>query len=181
MRGQQIELLELLKQAICIVIDPLGPKDRLSMVSFSGHATRRTPLGSCVTDSSKATAKLTVGYTFAGLGGNNIVEGLGVSPRCLTAAGTKFVVASVILISDGQIVQAKGRRSKPCSAYVQAGRFLVLVYVPTTCPGKSVTRLVKVTCAYGDAVIGQAAHAAAPAAVIQRRYELTNGMALRRL
>jgi hypothetical protein len=130
MRGQQIELLELLKQAICIVIDPLGPKDRLSMVSFSGHATRLTPLGSCVTDSGKATAKLTVGYTFAGLGGNNIVEGLGVSPRCLTVARTKFVVASMILISDGQIVQAKGRRSKPCSAYVQAGRFLVLVYVP---------------------------------------------------
>lgn len=50
-----------------------------------------------------------------------------------------------------------------------------------TCPGKSVTRLVKVTCAYGDAVIGQAAHAAAPAAVIQRLYELTNGMGLRRL
>uniref|UniRef100_A0A453L7U6 VWFA domain-containing protein n=1 Tax=Aegilops tauschii subsp. strangulata TaxID=200361 RepID=A0A453L7U6_AEGTS len=53
-------------------------------------------------------------------------------------------------------------------------RFLVLVYVPRARPTESVTRLVKVTCAYKDAATGQAANAAAPAAVIQRPLELTD-------
>ncbi|KAI4988841.1 hypothetical protein ZWY2020_036158 [Hordeum vulgare] len=53
-------------------------------------------------------------------------------------------------------------------------RFLVLVYVPRARPAESVTRLVKVTCAYQDAATGQAANAAAPAAVIQRPLELTD-------
>ncbi|KAM3259756.1 hypothetical protein ACQJBY_051187 [Aegilops geniculata] len=53
-------------------------------------------------------------------------------------------------------------------------RFLVLVYVPRARPAESVTRLIKVTCGYKDAATGQAANAAAPAAVIQRPLELTD-------
>uniref|UniRef100_A0A453CYJ7 VWA-Hint protein Vwaint domain-containing protein n=1 Tax=Aegilops tauschii subsp. strangulata TaxID=200361 RepID=A0A453CYJ7_AEGTS len=51
-------------------------------------------------------------------------------------------------------------------------RFLVLVHVPKARPVESVTRLVKVSCTYKVAATGQAAHAAAPAAVIQRLLEL---------
>uniref|UniRef100_M8BNK6 VWFA domain-containing protein n=1 Tax=Aegilops tauschii TaxID=37682 RepID=M8BNK6_AEGTA len=50
-------------------------------------------------------------------------------------------------------------------------RFLVLVHVPKARPVESVTRLVKVSCTYKVAATGQAAHAAAPAAVIQRLLE----------
>jgi hypothetical protein len=57
-------------------------------------------------------------------------------------------------------------------------RFLLLVYVPRARPAESVTRLGKVTCAYRAAATGQAAHAAAPAAIIQRPHELTDGMAV---
>ncbi|XP_044401857.1 E3 ubiquitin-protein ligase WAV3-like [Triticum aestivum] len=53
-------------------------------------------------------------------------------------------------------------------------RFLVLVYVSRARPAESVTRLIKVTCGYKDAATGQAANAAAPAAVIQRPLELTD-------
>ncbi|CAL5078139.1 unnamed protein product [Urochloa decumbens] len=66
------------------------------------------------------------------------------------------------------------------SAFIEAGelydgerrRFLVLVYVPRARAAESSTRLVKVTCTYRDAATGQAARAAAPAAVIQRPAEL---------
>uniref|UniRef100_A0A8I7B840 VWA-Hint protein Vwaint domain-containing protein n=1 Tax=Hordeum vulgare subsp. vulgare TaxID=112509 RepID=A0A8I7B840_HORVV len=51
-------------------------------------------------------------------------------------------------------------------------RFLVLVHVPRARPVESVTRLVKVSCTYKVAATGQAAQAAAPAAVIQRLLEL---------
>ncbi|CAN6288177.1 unnamed protein product [Urochloa humidicola] len=72
-------------------------------------------------------------------------------------------------------VAADGR-----SASIDAGelydgerrRFLVLVYVPKARAAESSTRLVKVTCTYRDAATGQAARAAAPAAVIQRPAEL---------
>ncbi|CAL4916726.1 unnamed protein product [Urochloa decumbens] len=75
----------------------------------------------------------------------------------------------------GSSVAADGR-----SATIDAGelydgerrRFLVLVYVPRARAAESSTRLVKVTCAYRNAATGQTAHAAAPAAVIQRPLEL---------
>jgi hypothetical protein len=52
-------------------------------------------------------------------------------------------------------------------------RFLVRVYVPRARAAEQVTRLVKVSCTYRDTATGQTAHAAAPAAVIQRPLELT--------
>jgi hypothetical protein len=57
MQGQKIELL---KRAMCFVVDQLGPDDRLSMVSFSGEATRLTPL-TRMTDAGKASTKVAVG------------------------------------------------------------------------------------------------------------------------
>ncbi|XBI59064.1 hypothetical protein VPH35_040200 [Triticum aestivum] len=51
-------------------------------------------------------------------------------------------------------------------------RFLVLMHVPRVRPTESVTRLVKVSCTYKDAATAQAAHVAAPAAVIKRLLEL---------
>ncbi|KAM3258654.1 hypothetical protein ACQJBY_050436 [Aegilops geniculata] len=77
----------------------------------------------------------------------------------------------------GNHVDADGRAASIDVGELYDGeerRFLVLVYVPRARPTESVTRLVKVTCAYKDAATGQVANAAAPAAVIQRPLELTD-------
>ncbi|CAM0879664.1 unnamed protein product [Alopecurus aequalis] len=279
MQGQKVELL---KQAMCFVIDQLGPDDRLSMVSFSGEATRTrlTPLAR-MTDAGKASAKLAVGQIAVRWTGTNIGEGLRVGAQVLADRRYKNAVASMILLSDGgdtfkpkgpgqdlvppsfrqpatrpapihtfgfgadndaavmhAIAEATGgtfsfieklaaiqdsfahciggllsvavqqaRIAVTClhrgvrvqevksgsyashvgadgrAASIDVGelyddeerRFLVLVYVPRARPEESVTPLVKVTCTYRAAATGQAAHAAAPAAVIKRTLELTNG------
>jgi len=57
MKGQKLELL---KQAMCFLIDQLGPADRLSVVTFSRHASRLTRLAR-MSDAGKASAKITVG------------------------------------------------------------------------------------------------------------------------
>ncbi|KAK1602895.1 hypothetical protein QYE76_037662 [Lolium multiflorum] len=279
MQGQKVELL---KKAMCFVIDQLGPDDRLSMVSFSGEAIRLTPLAR-MTDAGKGSAKLAVGYIVVRWTGTNISEGLRVGAQVLADRRYKNAVASMILLSDGgdtfkpkgpgqdlvpplfrqaatrpapihtfgfgadndaaamhAIAEATGgtfsfienqaaiqdsfahciggllsvavqeaRITVTClhrgvrvqevksgcyashvdadgrTASIQVGelyddeerRFLVLVYVPRARPAESVTRLLKVTCAYRVAATGQAAHAAAPAAIIQRPLELTDGMA----
>jgi secreted protein with Ig-like and vWFA domain len=98
MQGQKIELL---KRAMCFVVDQLGPDDRLSMVSFSGEATRLTPLAR-MTDAGKASAKVTVGSIVVRLTGTNIGEGLRVGAQVLTDRRYKNAVASMILLSDGQ-------------------------------------------------------------------------------
>ncbi|KAF7060598.1 hypothetical protein CFC21_067382 [Triticum aestivum] len=77
----------------------------------------------------------------------------------------------------GNHVDADGRAASIDVGELYDGeerRFLVLVYVPRARPAESVTRLIKVTCGYNDAATGQAANAAAPAAVIQRPLELTD-------
>ncbi|KAM0918836.1 hypothetical protein ACQ4PT_008579 [Festuca glaucescens] len=246
MEGQKVELL---KKAMCFVIDQLGPDDRLSMVSFSGEAIRLTPLAR-MTDAGKASAKLAVAYIVVRWTGTNISEGLRVGAQVLAdrrqaatrpapihtfgfgadndaaamhaiaeaTGGTFSFIENQAAIQDSfaqciggllSVAVQEARIAVTClhsgvriqevksgcyashvdadsrTASIQVGelyddeerRFLVLVYVPRARPAESVTRLLKVTCAYRVAATGQAAHAAAPAAIIQRPLELTDGMA----
>ncbi|CAL4924989.1 unnamed protein product [Urochloa decumbens] len=277
MKGQKLQLV---KRAMCFVIDQLGPADRLSVVVFSNAARRVTRLAR-MSAAGKAAAKQAV-ELLVPEGGTNIGYGLRVGADVLFARRQKNAVAAMILLSDGHdtvlaprcgnknyaslvppafastatrpgpihtfgfganhdpalmhaVAAATGGTfsfvkdeaavqdafarcvggllsvavqeariavsclhrgvrvqevksgaygssvaADGCSASVDAGelydgerrRFLVLVYVPRARAAESSTRLVKVTCAYRDAATGQAASAAAPAAVIQRPAEL---------
>ncbi|KAJ1271187.1 hypothetical protein BS78_06G109800 [Paspalum vaginatum] len=94
------EKLALLKQAMCFVIDQLGPADRLSVVTFSDNAGRLTRLA-LMTDAGKAAAKLAVASLVVQQG-TNIREGLRVGAQVLGDRRHKNVVASMILLSDGK-------------------------------------------------------------------------------
>ncbi|CAD6222431.1 unnamed protein product [Miscanthus lutarioriparius] len=96
MKGQKLELL---KQAMCFLIDQLGPADRLSVVTFSRHASRLTRLAR-MSDAGKASAKITVGALCV-LRGTNIGQGLRVGAQVLAGRREKNAVAGMILLSDG--------------------------------------------------------------------------------
>ncbi|CAN6217804.1 unnamed protein product [Urochloa humidicola] len=277
MKGQKLQLV---KRAMCFVIDQLGPADRLSVLAFSATARRITRLARMSAEG-KAAAKQAV-ELLVPESGTNIGEGLRVGAQVLSARRHRNAVAAMILLSDGQdtflrpdgrthaslvppafasapaasrpgpihtfgfganhdaaamhaVAEATGgtfsfvqddaavqnafarcvggllsvavqeaRIAVAClhrgvrvqevksgaygssiavdnrAASIDAGelydgerrRFLVLLYVPRARATEEVTRLVKVTCAYRDAATGQAARAAAPAAVIQWPLEL---------
>ncbi|CAD6246891.1 unnamed protein product [Miscanthus lutarioriparius] len=109
------EKLALLKQAMCFVIDQLGPADRLSVVTFSNGASRLTRLAR-MSDAGKAWAKFAV-ESLAAQGGTNIRQGLRVGAEVLTGRREKNVVAGMILLSDGHdtcgwtIVRPDGTKS----------------------------------------------------------------------
>ncbi|XBJ04493.1 hypothetical protein VPH35_023423 [Triticum aestivum] len=228
MDGQKMELL---KQAMGFVVDQLGPDDRLSMVSFSGEATRLIPL-TRMTVAGKAQAKLAVEgmdymtlvpplFTLAGtrpgpihafgFGADN--DALAMHTIAEATGGTFSFIENQAAIQDSfaqciggllSVAVQEARIAVTClhrgvrvqeiksgsygnhvgadgrAASIDVGelyddeerRFLVLVHVPRARPVESVTRLVKLSCAYKVAATGQAAHAAAPAAVIQRLLEL---------
>jgi hypothetical protein len=97
MKGQKLELL---KQAMCFVIDQLSPIDRLSVVTFSNDAIRLTRLNR-MSDLGKACAKravLSLGVRYS----TNIGSGLRVGAQVLAGRREKNVVAGMILLSDGQ-------------------------------------------------------------------------------
>ncbi|KAL3376760.1 hypothetical protein AABB24_003270 [Solanum stoloniferum] len=92
--------LTLLKQAVCFVIDNLGPSDRLSIVTFSSGAQRNFPLRR-MTEQGRREAALAVNAISAN-GGTNIVEGLKKGVRVLEERRERNPVASIVLLSDGR-------------------------------------------------------------------------------
>ncbi|CAO2169111.1 unnamed protein product [Urochloa humidicola] len=97
MKGQKLQLV---KSAMCFLIDQLGPADRLSIVAFANTARRITRL-SRMNGGGKAAAKqavelLSIDY------GTNIGEGLRVGAQVLSSRRQKNAVAAMILLSDGQ-------------------------------------------------------------------------------
>ncbi|CAL4941880.1 unnamed protein product [Urochloa decumbens] len=169
MKGQKLQLV---KRAMCFVIDQLGPADRLSVVVFSNSARRVTRLAR-MDAAGKAAAKQAV-ELLVPEGGTNIGYGLRVGADVLFARRQKNAVAAVILLSDGHDTVLAPDSAAGELYDGERRRFLVLVYVPRARAAESSTRLVKVTCAYRDAATGQAVNAAAPAVVIQRPAELDN-------
>ncbi|EYU39684.1 hypothetical protein ABFS82_06G182100 [Erythranthe guttata] len=91
--------LSLVKQAMHFVIDQLGSRDRLSVVSFSDHAKRIFRLRG-MTESGKRDAKFAVDTLWA-IGGTNIVEGLKKGVRVLGERRYKNPVSSIVFLSDG--------------------------------------------------------------------------------
>ncbi|XP_009780877.1 E3 ubiquitin-protein ligase WAV3-like [Nicotiana tabacum] len=92
--------LTLLKQAVCFVIDNLGPSDRLAIVTFSSRAQRNFPLRR-MTEQGRQEAALAINGISAN-GGTNIVEGLKIGACVLEERREKNPVASIILLSDGR-------------------------------------------------------------------------------
>ncbi|XP_016494511.2 E3 ubiquitin-protein ligase WAV3-like [Nicotiana tabacum] len=92
--------LTLLKQAVCFVIDNLGPSDLLAIVTLSSRAQRNFPLRR-MTEQGRQEAALAINGISAN-GGTNIVEGLKIGARVLEERREKNPVASIILLSDGR-------------------------------------------------------------------------------
>ncbi|CAN4080310.1 unnamed protein product [Withania somnifera] len=92
--------LTLLKQAVCFVIDNLGPSDRLAIVTFSSAAQRNFPLRR-MTEQGRREAAQAVNAISAN-GGTNIVEGLKKGVRVLEERRERNPVASIVLLSDGR-------------------------------------------------------------------------------
>jgi hypothetical protein len=100
--------LELLKQAMGFVIDNLGPRDRLCVVSFSSGANRLMRLAR-MSDAGKSLARRAVQSLAAG-GGTNIGEALRRAAKVIDERMHRNAVASVVLLSDGQDTYTVPRR-----------------------------------------------------------------------
>lgn len=100
--------LELLKQAMGFVIDNLGTRDRLCVVSFSSVACRLMRLAR-MSDAGKALARRAVESLRAG-GGTNIGEALRRAAKVIDERMHRNAVASVVLLSDGQDTYTVPRR-----------------------------------------------------------------------
>ncbi|CAN8301064.1 unnamed protein product [Cochlearia groenlandica] len=92
--------LELLKRAMCFVIQNLSPCDRLSIVSFSCKAHRNFPLR-LMTETGKLEALQAVNALVSN-GGTNIEMGVRKGARVLVERRFKNPVSSIVLLSDGQ-------------------------------------------------------------------------------
>ncbi|KAL6643125.1 hypothetical protein ACP70R_021306 [Stipagrostis hirtigluma subsp. patula] len=108
--------LALLKQAMGFVIDNLGPRDRLCVVSFSSGASRLMRLAR-MSDAGKALARRAVESLTAG-GGTNIGEALRRAAKVLDERMHRNAVASVVLLSDGQDTYTVPRRGANYDALV---------------------------------------------------------------
>ncbi|KAL6197026.1 hypothetical protein ACLB2K_032639 [Fragaria x ananassa] len=92
--------LNLVKRAVKIVIENLGPLDRLSVVSFSSTSKRVLPLQRMTADG-RESAILAVNSLKAD-GGAGIAEALKKGFKVLEDRREKNPVASIILLSDGK-------------------------------------------------------------------------------
>ncbi|CAN6299398.1 unnamed protein product [Urochloa humidicola] len=97
MKGQKLQLV---KRAMCFVIDQLGPADRLSVVSFYNSARRITRLAR-MSAAGKAAAKQAVELLVPD-GGTNIGGGLNLGAQVLSTRRYRNAVAAMILLSDGK-------------------------------------------------------------------------------
>ncbi|KAK9714040.1 hypothetical protein RND81_06G067600 [Saponaria officinalis] len=91
--------LALLKQAVKFVINNLGPTDRLSIITFSTHAQRLTPLTRMTDEGRKDTLRTVDRIKVHG--STNIIAGLQIAVKVLDQRRQKNPVASIILLSDG--------------------------------------------------------------------------------
>ncbi|RLN42857.1 uncharacterized protein C2845_PM01G40520 [Panicum miliaceum] len=100
--------LALLKLAMGFVIDNLGSRDRLCVVSFSSGACLLMRLAR-MSDAGKALARRAVESLKAG-GGTNIGEALRRAAKVIDERMHRNAVASVVLLSDGQDTYTVPRR-----------------------------------------------------------------------
>ncbi|CAN6318437.1 unnamed protein product [Urochloa humidicola] len=97
MKGQKLQLV---KRAMCFVIDQLAPADRLSVVAFANSARRITRLAR-MSAAGKAAAKQAVELLVPD-GGTNIGGGLNLGAQVLSTRRHRNAVAAMILLSDGK-------------------------------------------------------------------------------
>ncbi|CAN8255092.1 unnamed protein product [Cochlearia groenlandica] len=100
--------LALMKRAMSFVIQNLGEKDRLSVVSFSGEAHRVFPLR-LMTETGKQDAIQAVKSLVAG-GRTNIADGLKIGSRVIEDRRMKNPVSGMMLLSDGKDNYTLSRR-----------------------------------------------------------------------
>nr|XP_009587305.1 E3 ubiquitin-protein ligase WAV3-like [Nicotiana tomentosiformis] len=89
-----------LKQAVCFVIDNLGPSGHLAIVTFSSGAQRNFPLQRMIEQGRREAAQAI--NSISANGGTNIVERLKKGVRVLEERREMNPVASIVLLSDGR-------------------------------------------------------------------------------
>lgn len=124
MQGAKIQLL---KEAQMFVADELGPKDRLSIVSFNHTGERQTSLAR-MTPEGRDAAKIATMRLQAN-GGTAIPAGLEVALRTLEMRRQRNAVSAIFLLTDGQDgtsrqqVDELVRRCRACGASLYAFGF----------------------------------------------------------
>merc|ERR1719379_1817278 len=120
MQGQKIQLV---KDAVAVVIGEMQPNDRLSIVSFNSNAQRHTPLKKMTVEGKDAVQQATMRLTANG--GTSIAAGLDCGIANMEQRRQRNPVGAVFLLTDGQDrtssnqVQAlvSRARSASCSLY----------------------------------------------------------------
>lgn len=97
--GSMSGKLDLLKRAVCFIIQNLGPSDRLSIVTFSSSAQRVLPLIRMYRSGQENAIRAI--NALSTRGGTNIVEGLKKGVKVLEDRREHNPIASIILLSDG--------------------------------------------------------------------------------
>ncbi|CAL4948320.1 unnamed protein product [Urochloa decumbens] len=175
--------LALVKQAMGFVIDNLGPRDRLSIVTFSDNARRIIRL-TRMSGGGKALARAAM-ESVAAYGLTSIGDGLRVAAGVLASRRHRNPAAGIILLSDGVDNQtpSNGRAVSMDVGEMYADeerRFLLFLDVPVFAGDGAggVTRLIRASCTYRDAATGKAAEVAAgEETVVQRPVVVAAGTA----
>ncbi|TVU30451.1 hypothetical protein EJB05_22076, partial [Eragrostis curvula] len=152
--------LALLKQAMGFVIDSLGPRDRLCVISFSSGASRLMRLAR-MSDAGKALARRAVGSLTAG-GGTNIGEALRraakvIDERMHRNASRVDGDGDAASVDVGELYADEERR------------FQLFLHVPRAHAWDDViTQLVEVSCSYLDTATGRDKAVVGEVAAVQR-------------
>ncbi|CAN6209330.1 unnamed protein product [Urochloa humidicola] len=98
--------LEHVKRVVTFVVDSLGPRDRLAVVSFDSGGARRVLRLTRMSEAGKAAAKRAVNSLVAAAGSGtasaNVCGGLDEAAKVLCDSRHDNDVAAVILVSDGE-------------------------------------------------------------------------------
>jgi len=111
------ERIDSMKKAMIFVIMKLTPVDRLSIVTFSDHATRLSPLR-CMTSAAQNDLKALVHGLQAG-GGTNIQAGLETALAVIAdRVNTRGRTANIFLVCDGHQTSGDARQVDPGQVWI---------------------------------------------------------------
>jgi uncharacterized protein YegL len=139
------EKIEQLKQTLHWLVDNLGNRHRMSLITFNDYANRLTPLTVMDTAGKAAQSAQIRGITANG--GTNITSALDTAAQVLDQRRTQNQVAIVILVSDGQ---DQGALARSQNAITKIARKALL-----TCVGLGIDHDARLLSGLGESADGQ--------------------------
>lgn len=98
MAGDKIDAV---RSALLLLSDMFGPRDRVSLVAFSGSARQLTPLAPLADPAHEAAFRLAA-MNMSAAGGTDIVGAMQLALRILSSRGAPNGASHVLLLTDGQ-------------------------------------------------------------------------------